>query len=224
MPELRDIKPPYLEIIELIRKHRKALLGKTGPTPIPITQLREITSTQYINDCFKALVQDKVIAPIEQLADGSRGDVVVDCLKTVEEMYEYRLSLQHEVLPNVTFPISSWEVLEIRFITEYEILITANEPGGTKRVQYAFNNIGFDNQLTQKPNQSWEFLTLLAIQEGKLDTSRFTADQREKAKKEKQALKKNLQRIFKLETDPFYPFSQNRQYELICKVEYMTTE
>ena len=218
MRDLRDIKPPYLEIIELIRSRRKMLLGKNGVTPISITELRQITSFQYINDCLKQLAMDGVISPTETLGEESEDIVNLECLITIEEIYNYRLSLQYEMDNIVTFPITNWESLEIRFITEQEVLLTSDDHGDIRRSQFAFSNLGFNDKRNGSPNQSWSFLTLLSIHDGILDTSSSTIDQKEQIKKEKQALKNHLQQIFMLDTDPFHPFRQNRQYELKCKI------
>ena len=210
-------------MIELVRAGLKSQLGKTGDVPLALADLMNIAPEHKINRYFRQLAQDKIIAPMQEVrfegvetsavTNGSVPEVVVHCLKTIEQIQEYRLSLQVEIGETVTFPVSSWEALEIKFVTEQQVILIANEASGVKRADATFVELGFINKKTKKPTVAWYFLYALAVNAGVISPSNVTGYSRNKLAKHKQELKEQMQKVFRLDSDPFQEYSTNRQYE-----------
>ena len=231
MPEasLDELKPPYLETIELLRACRKQELGKTGATEIPIAKLRMIAPVWKINRFFTALAQDDVIEPINELTpeqfDAEQpGGVTVHCLKTIEEIQQYRYTLQGQSDQLVQFPISSWVVLEIRFTTDQEVLVTANEASDTVRKQLFYADIGFADGRDGSPDESWELLMFLAHRNGILNPSEHREMNRNQLSQRIRHLRKKLKNIFCLDNDPFEKFNRRKVYQLKFPITYPSVE
>lgn len=226
---LADLKPQYLETIELLRGILKAELGKTGPVDVDISELKSIAPPWKINRYLRQLAQDKIIAPIaeippEKFEEETPGHVTVDCIKTIEEMQEYRHSLQGQSKYSVTFPISSWSVLEMRFINPQEVIVTANEPAGIERRTLTYGDLGFADKRNGTPNVYWNFLTLLAKHGGQLSPTERSLPHRNKVSKWKQGVKEQLKEVFRISEDPFEDFDDNHQYELKFNITYPQPE
>lgn len=227
MPQdtLTELKPPYLETIELLRGHLKQQLGKTGPVEVDITELKGIAAPWKINRYLRQLVQDGIIEPVEPIPVGQfdeedPGSIVLNCLKTVEEIQEYRHSLQGQSGHYVQFPISSWEVLEVRFVNPQEVVVAAHEPSGAERRTLTYGDLGFADKRTGRPNTYWEFLAVLGKHDGQLNPTVRELPHRNKVAKWKQGLKNQLQLVFRLDSDPFQDYSENQQYELKFSISY----
>ena len=86
---LNELKPQYLELIDLIRRHRILELGKTGPTHIPKAEIDAIAPGNKIDRFLQALAGDGVIDEVV-----TRGkEMVINCRMTAEQMLTYRRSL-----------------------------------------------------------------------------------------------------------------------------------
>lgn len=100
--DLRELKPPYLKLVDLLCDHRLQELGKTGATHIPQEEVQAIENEFKLDKMFAALIADGVLDPFET-EEGSRAfvlsdndgvtEMVFNCLKSVEEMRAYRASL-----------------------------------------------------------------------------------------------------------------------------------
>lgn len=220
---LRDLKPQYLEVIELVRAGLKSQLGKTGDVPLTLSDLKSIAPEHKINRYLRQLAQDKIIAPMPMISfaeidvhaavDGTEPEVVVHCLKTVEQIQEYRFSLQAEIGEVMKFPVSSWESLEIKFVTKQQVILAAHEASGVRRADATYAVLGFANKKDKKPTIAWEFLYLLSAHGGVISPTNVDLKSRNQLAKHKQELKEQMQIVFGLDTDPFHEYRTNRQYE-----------
>jgi hypothetical protein len=222
---LTDIKPQYLETIELIRGYLKAELGKTGPVSVPVTELKNIAAPWKINRYLGQLAQDKLIEPLPQIEieifeSDEPGEVEIVCIKTIEELQEYRHSLQGISGHSISFPVSSWPVLEMRFTNSQEVVVTAHELAGDESRMLTYGDLGFADKRNGRPNVYWEFLLILAKHGGQLSPSEQELPHRNKVSKWKQGVKEQLQKVFRLDSDPFYPFETNNQYEIKFTIQY----
>ena len=226
---LAELKPQYLETIELLRGHLKQQLGKTGPVEVNITELKRIAAPWKINRYLRQLMQDGIIdsveqIPVERFDQEDPGSIVLHCLRTIEEMREYRYSLQGQSGHYIQFCVSSWDILEIRFLDDQEVLITANESGGIERKQLTYGDMGFADKNSGRPNKNWEFLMFLAVNNGMFTPSRHVNMSRNQVSQRKRLLKKALQKVFCLNSDPFNEYRQNYGYQLRFPITYPSTE
>lgn len=96
------LKPEYLQLIDLLRRHREMELGKTGITRVPATEVAAIGPEHHIEQYLRALIEDEILRPINKdgkevpyvtEGKGESREMVVYCAKTTEEMLAYRRSL-----------------------------------------------------------------------------------------------------------------------------------
>lgn len=98
---LHDLKPAFLKLIDLLRKHRLQELGKTGLTHVSEEEVLGIENEFKIRTMLNALIADGVLTPFETLhglepyivEETDTRTLVFNCLKTVEEIAAYRASL-----------------------------------------------------------------------------------------------------------------------------------
>jgi hypothetical protein len=100
--ELANLKKAYFDLLDLIIKYRiKEVLGKTGLTFIPETEIDAIPDLR-LERCINALLTDKILGSFkngkkELISDITKQEeikvLVVNCLKTAEEMESYKNSL-----------------------------------------------------------------------------------------------------------------------------------
>jgi hypothetical protein len=227
--KLSELKEQYLETIELIRGHLREELGKTGPIQIEINKLERIAAYWKINRYFKQLAQDKIIEPVEEIQPAQFNEENPDaielvCLKTIEEIQDYRHSLQGQGGHFVQFPVSSWSVLEIRFMNDQEVILTANEPGGVVQKSFTHGDMGCAKKIGGQPDKNWKFLTLLARSEGSFSLSDRHSSSRNTMATRKRELVKKLQAVFCVPSDPFEPYRENNAYKLKFPISYLSTE
>lgn len=225
-----DLKEKYIAFVELLRTARTESFGRTGYTQVRIPEMLDIVPSPQINAFLTNLASDGVIEPMKkEFIDfyeimsfykeaENQQYLDIQCRMTAEEILAYRHQLQGKSTDRVTFPASSWVVLEIRFLTDQRVLLTAHEAAGVIRNDYAYDELGFANMKNGNPNMGWAFLYLLAKHEGVISPSNPDIKDRMNMKKRKQSLKKHMQRIFCLDTDPFFDYRQHQQYELRCQV------
>lgn len=101
-PEERgQVKNAYLILLDLIKKYRIEEFGKIGLTRIPIAEIKAIQDLK-LETSIKVLANDRVLGPIKKdsgevlyYCDNQSGlDIlVVDCIKTAEEITTYKNSL-----------------------------------------------------------------------------------------------------------------------------------
>jgi hypothetical protein len=221
-----DLKNKYIEFVELLRAARTKSFGKTGFTQVKVPDMLAIVPCPQVNVFLANLARDGVIESMnkdyidfyEIMAFFKEVDpsptIEIQCLMTADEILAYRHQLQGKPTDSVTFPISSWLVLEMRFITDQRVLLTAHESAGVIQNDYAYDELGFANKKDGRPNMEWAFLYLLAKNEGVVSPSNPDVKDRANMKKRKQLLKDHLQRIFCQDTDPFFDYRDNQQYEL----------
>lgn len=99
---LREIKPAYFALIDLIREHRVLELGKIGPTCIPKVKIDAIAPKHTLMQMFRQLVTDGILGSFNtkkgqpfflmEGKDHSR-EIILNCLKTAEEILTYKRSL-----------------------------------------------------------------------------------------------------------------------------------
>jgi len=97
-----------------------------------------------------------------------------------------------------------WDQVEIRFLTEHSITVTA--PGYTGSFQY--QEAGFEDKRKGTPNTAWAQLLILA------KYGHITRPTANPAKVEKaiEALRKTLRSFLGLKDDPLFPYRQERRY------------
>lgn len=105
MPDLalRDIKPAFLQLIDLLARYRLETLGRTGRVSIPWSVLTKIAPEHKLNHMFRALIDDGVVKSDNstgaefgyRLSSGTDPERVAEVFiqKTYEELNEYKSSL-----------------------------------------------------------------------------------------------------------------------------------
>jgi len=106
------------------------------------------------------------------------------------------------------FSPADWSKVQIRFIDENNVYITADKKTATAD----YEGLGFRNDKNEKPNTAWRFLFELAKRGG--ETSEIESPVPDNVKQQKRALSDRLKTIFKNDTDPFYDFKQSKTYKI----------
>lgn len=103
--DLKQLKPAYLKLIDLIHEHRIQELGKTGLTHIPKAAVDLIAPEHKLIPMLKQLAKDGILGSATNSEDekdevffttegkGKSQVMVVYCLKTAEEILVYKRSL-----------------------------------------------------------------------------------------------------------------------------------
>lgn len=87
--DLKELKPVYLDLIDLIREHRIKTLGKTTPVHIPKKEVDIIAAPHKLQRMFAALVAEGILGGVELKGK----EMIFPSTKTAEEMLAYRRSL-----------------------------------------------------------------------------------------------------------------------------------
>jgi len=131
-------------------------------------------------------------------------------LEGTKESQDKEVGTQQSKLP----PDTKWQDITIRFIDNDD-----NVEISTKSSSYMANyqEMGFENRKTKRPNLQWKFLQLLAIQKGELrwktdlDTS---VKERNSFKKKVQSLSDTLENYFQIKEPLFYSYRKEKAYKI----------
>ena len=111
------------------------------------------------------------------------------------------------------FKQTGWSKIEVRFIDERTVLITADK----KDVVTAdYEILGFADGKRNKPNTAWAFFRGLAQNDG--ETKTLPKPIPDTIKQQKKQLSERLKAIFKNETDPFYDPAETQTYKIKIKL------
>lgn len=100
-----------------------------------------------------------------------------------------------------------WENITIKFLNKEEVFIQATKQFNDTTDYKKMGFIGRGNN--PRPSEAWTFLLVLAKQNGELTIK--DPEAKDKYKKQKEILTKNLQDYFSLEYDPFYPYHSSSE-------------
>lgn len=106
------------------------------------------------------------------------------------------------------FSATTWSKVQIRFIDESTVYITADKKTATAN----YEGLGFCNDKNGKPNTAWKFL--LELSKNKGETPIIQSPIPDTIKNQKRVLSDRLKTIFKNDTDPFDDFSQSKTYRI----------
>jgi len=109
-----------------------------------------------------------------------------------------------EKLPSGT----RWEDFIIKFTDNEQVLVQVR--GKSKNL--SFEEMGFKDKRSSKPNSQWTTLLVLAKNGGEITWK--SSDATEKFKKWKERLTTHLQEYFKIDYDPFYPYQDGKSYKI----------
>lgn len=224
---LADLKPQYLEFIDLIRECRIAELGKRGFIHVPKDAINSIASEHKIMRYIRQLHDEGILGDIEGATDSrvpfaaveedGETNFIFNCQKTAEEIMSYKRSLigipggPQEVL----FPVNSWESVTIRFLTEREVFIRTPED----RKHMDHEAMGFIDSRRRLPDAAWMFLYELARCDGVILKEHLSDNEWQRIKKQKQLLMRGLQAVFGLQEDPFFDSREIGGYKIKINLE-----
>lgn len=102
-----------------------------------------------------------------------------------------------------------WEDITIKFRNDYDVDVIIGKntyPSNYEKMEFADKRIKKKDEKA-KANDSWELLRLFSTQKGTFPLNKLTGEEKEKRKKQKQALSKTLKELFPtIENDPFYEY------------------
>ncbi|HWO07794.1 MAG TPA: helix-turn-helix domain-containing protein [Candidatus Paceibacterota bacterium] len=87
--DLKELKPVFLNLIDLIRSHRIKTLGKTTPVHVPKKEVDAIAAPHKLRRMFDALVADGILGGVEVKGK----DVIFNNTQTAEQILAFRRSL-----------------------------------------------------------------------------------------------------------------------------------
>src|SRR3989344_2376864 len=220
-PPLHELKPQYLELIDLIRDCRMTELGKKGLIRVPKEAVDSIAAEHKIKRYLRQLNEEGILGPVEGAEDprlpfvlveeDGEKDYILNCQKTAEEILDYKKSLAgaHDGSRRPLFTANSWENIKIRFTGTHEVVVITPDDG-QRPVDY--EALGFKNLKTGNYNMAWGFLLLLARHGGQVPSRAGGMD--DSVRKQKAALSKTLKQVFGLNDDPFYPPREEGGYKI----------
>ncbi len=106
----------------------------------------------------------------------------------------------------------SWENITIKFIDGHDVNVIIDKNGINKTIKVNYAQLGFMDKRKRKPNLQWVLLKGLSSNDGKTSWSDSLASPM--LKKSKQLLAQTLRNAFGITNDPFYPYRQNKCYEI----------
>lgn len=107
-----------------------------------------------------------------------------------------------------TFKDLKWQSITIKFIDGINVLISS----GDLKYKANYKDMGFEDSRKLKPNTQWEFLKILARNNGSISWDNKEANPI--IKKHKQLLSKKLQIFFQINEPPFYPYQKEKAYRI----------
>ena len=137
-----------------------------------------------------------------------------------------------------------WEDIIIEFIDRHSVKIKCKN----KTFRRDYKDMGFEDSRARKPNKQWEFLYLLAENNGEISWGKSSSGKRadirkieqdfgyefdkdafqnkgfsiikipDKTKKKKQLLSRCLKAFFPIEGDPFFPYGEVEAYKIRLKL------
>ena len=105
----------------------------------------------------------------------------------------------------------AWQRIWLQFEDEENVIITVGQY--RRGASYADMGMADRRGKTQKPNLQWQFLLLLAKKEGELAFKDTEAD--DKWVKQKELLSKKLKSYFRMDSDPFFPYTTKYKIRLM---------
>jgi len=115
--------------------------------------------------------------------------------------------------PTIELPPSiAWEDITIKFFDGHDINIILDSEAYSGELKKNYAELGFQNKTTRKPNAQWDFLKILNDSGGEITWESQHANV--KIKKTKQLLSNQLKKCFGLSEDPFFPYKQNKSYQI----------
>lgn len=221
---LHELKPQYLEFIDLIRECRIAELGKKGLIFVPKEAVESIAAEHKIMRYIRQLNEEGILGAVDGAKDSllpfviteDGEDYVLNCQKTAEEILDYKKSLAgaHDGSRRPLFTANGWESIKIRFTGTHEVVITTPDDG---QRPVDFETLGFKNLKTGNYNMAWGLLLLLARHGGQVPSRQGGID--DSVRKQKAALSKTLKQVFGLNDDPFYPPREEGGYKIKIELE-----
>jgi hypothetical protein len=121
---------------------------------------------------------------------------------------------------NKNGPIKSlipWSAVEIHFIDNQEVFI--NFEG--KTVHTTFEELGFLDKRSKRPNFQWKLLMELARSEGEMGAEKLVSlpkKDRDNLKQHKKILSDILKKHFQIDDEPFYDFRDENMYRIKIKL------
>lgn len=109
-----------------------------------------------------------------------------------------------------------WQHIWLQFADDETVMIHA----GHFMRQASYADMGFADARGKgvRPNAQWRFLLLIAKKGGEISPKDGEANDR--FKKQKQLLSEKLQRYFRMDADPFYPYNETKAYRIKLKLMY----
>lgn len=110
-----------------------------------------------------------------------------------------------------------WEEIEIRFLGSEDVVIITR----SKHTPTNCELMGFQDKKTKRPDLQWKFLQILAEKGGAISWENnydLTKKVFDTVKSKKKTIKKRLQYIFNISSDPFYPYKKEKAYRIKLKL------
>ena len=102
----------------------------------------------------------------------------------------------------------NWESITIQFIDGHNVKISSKD----KAVKANYKEMGFEDSRDLKPDQQWDFLKLLAENDGEISWE--SSEAKSSIPKKKQLLCKALGHYFGIKDNPFYPYKDQKAYRI----------
>lgn len=147
-------------------------------------------------------------------------EYTVASVVTLREEIRRIEELNGEDLSDVFESEASWGDITIRFVGDNSVTIIRAGEDGAKDTDY--EGMGFADQRNHAPKQAWALLRLLARKGGLLswqNNQELDLQGLDRIKQQKRALKEGLQAYFKIESDPFFNYREERGYKLRFNIE-----
>ena len=220
---LEKLSEPNLEkIIEITNAlYDKFQLTSNPEISLPCIKSHPTRNHEVMREVTKFLMNKHVIRKVWSIASGA-GFISVEIVIRISELEKFKRQLDCFLEKNlcsqaqINLPkkiicpiqIQKWGDITMQFIDGHDIKISIGE----KSITLSYEEMGFKDGRTRKPNMQWRLLQKLADHRGIIDWE--TPEAHHDIKKGKQLLSKTLKYYFQLNQDPFYPYKERKAYQL----------
>jgi len=173
--------------------------------------INHLLDVKFIRESCPIIAEPELFLTIEPKEFFDFYDQVIAQLKKLKVIEE------KQAIAIGAKPQRNWADIQIKFLNAFDVEVT------TEKGFYSSDceKLGFSKTGSKelKPVASWNFLKIIAKEDGSYPLGRLTNKEKEQVVKHKQDLTKRLKSCFQIDDDPFYEYdSLKKQYRIKLKL------
>lgn len=213
-----DLHDRYQELVPTIPSKLKLTI-----ITIPFQNLEQSHKQLHLNSrtpegILKELrnLKGEIRATLRDNRIKERGPSSADLKKIFQYTSNLKRNSNPETIHKSGTQFSDWSEVHIRFVTKNNVIIMRGKDIIDEK---EYGQLGFADKRNGRPVQSWFLLLEFAKRGGVLDPDDLGTEARISLAQRKRDLTKRLYAFFKIPGDPFYPYTDEEQYEMRIALE-----